>query len=431
MSLYGMMRTGSSGMTAQASRLSTVADNIANASTTGYKGASTEFSSLLLPSTGGNYNSGAVESEIRYSISEQGALQYTSSSTDLAINGDGFFVVQDASGRPFMTRAGSFQPNADGELVNAGGYKLLGYKYTDSAPAPVVNGFDGLVPVTVGTDSLVATVSTLGTFAANLDSSSPIIDNSTNETPGTVDNTTTTLTSANYTHKSSLKAYDTLGNEVLFDMYFTKTADETWEVAIYNNADKDVTSGGFPYANAPLKTDTFVFDPSTGGFDASSPTSIDLAAGDVQNMGAFTFDFTGSSQLNYDFSVQSASVDGNAPSEVDSVQISADGTVYAQYENGDLLPIYQIAMATVESPDKLNVISGNVYSQSVDSGVVILGFPGNSGFGSVVSGALENSNVDLAEELTTMIESQRTYTANSKVFQTGSDLMDVLVNLKR
>jgi flagellar hook protein FlgE len=88
-------------------------------------------------------------------------------------------------------------------------------------------------------------------------------------------------------------------------------------------------------------------------------------------------------------------------------------------------------MATVESPDKLNVISGNVYSQSVDSGVVILGFPGNSGFGDIVSGALENSNVDLAKELTTMIESQRTYTANSKVFQTGSDLMDVLVNLKR
>lgn len=161
MSLYGMMRTGSSGMTAQASRLSTVADNIANASTTGYKGASTEFSSLLLPSTGGNYNSGAVESEVRYSISEQGALQYTSSSTDLAVNGDGFFVVQDASGQPFMTRAGSFQPNADGELVNAGGYKLLGYPYTESEPAPVVNGFDGLKPVTVGTDSLVATPSTI------------------------------------------------------------------------------------------------------------------------------------------------------------------------------------------------------------------------------------------------------------------------------
>jgi flagellar hook protein FlgE len=428
MSLYGMMRTGSSGMNAQASRLSAVADNIANTSTTGYKAASTEFSSLLLPSSGGNYNSGAVEAQTRYSISEQGALQYTSSSTDLAINGDGFFVVQDANGQPYMTRAGAFTPNADGELVNAGGYKLLGYPYTTEDPTPVVNGFDGLTPVTVGTDSLVATVSTSGVFSANLDSNSDAV---TGLTPGTVDNSTDTLTVDDYTHKSSLKAYDTLGNEVLFDMYFTKTADETWEVAIYNHADADATSGSFPYAANALATDTLVFDATTGKLDAASPTNITLAAGDVTNMGAFTLDFSDMTQLNYDFSVQNASVDGNAPSEVDSVQISGDGIVYAKYENGDLLPIYRLAMATVESPDKLNVISGNVYSQSVDSGVVVLGFPGNSGFGEIVSGALENSNVDLAEELTNMIESQRTYTANSKVFQTGSDLMDVLVNLKR
>ena len=431
MSLYGMMRTGSSGMNAQASRLSTVADNIANASTTGYKAASTEFSSLLLPSTGGSYNSGAVESEVRYSISEQGALQYTSSSTDLAINGSGFFVVQDANGRPFMTRAGSFVPNADGELVNAGGYKLLGYPYTTTDPAPVVNGFDGLQPVTVGTDSLVANASTQAIFSANLDSGEDIL---TGDLPG--DNSAT----SEYTHKSSLKAYDTLGNEVLYDIYYAKTADDTWQATIYNAADRDATTGGFPYGSGALMDETLVFDPTTGKLDLSLMTDstdpdVDgvytLAAGSVPNMPELTIDFSEMTQLSYDFSVQDASVNGNAPSEVESVQISGDGIVYAQYQNGDLLPIYRIAMATVESPDKLNVISGNVYSQSVDSGVVVLGFPGNSGFGEIVSGALENSNVDLAEELTTMIESQRTYTANSKVFQTGSDLMDVLVNLKR
>lgn len=431
MSLYGMMRTGSSGMTAQASRLSTVADNIANASTTGYKSASTEFSSLLLPSTGGNYNSGAVESEVRYSISEQGALQYTSSSTDLAINGDGFFVVQDANGQPFMTRAGSFQPNADGELVNAGGYKLLGYPYTTDDPSPVVNGFDGLQPVTVGTDSLVANASTQAVFSANLDSGEDIL---------TGDLPSVNASTSEYTHKSSLKAYDTLGNEVLFDIYYSKTADNEWQATMYNAADRDATSGSFPYSSTAILDETMVFDPATGKFDLASMTdstdaTVDgvytLASGFVTNMPEMTIDFSSMTQLSYDFSVQDASVNGNAPSEVDSVQISGDGIVYAQYENGDLIPIYRIAMATVESPDKLNVISGNVYSQSVDSGVVILGFAGNSGFGDVVSGALENSNVDLAKELTTMIESQRTYTANSKVFQTGSDLMDVLVNLKR
>lgn len=433
MSLYGMMRTGSSGMNAQASRLSTVADNIANASTTGYKTASSEFTSLLLPSSGGNYNSGAVEAQTRYAISEQGALQYTSSSTDLAINGNGFFVVQDPSGQPYMTRAGAFQPNAAGELVNAGGYKLLGYPYTTSDPAPVVNGFDGLQPVTVGTKSLVATASTKGVFSANLNSSSPII---TGTTAGAND------PASEYTHKSSLKAYDTLGNEVLYDIYYTKTGDNEWEVSMFNAAERDPTSGSFPYVpGTVLMQETLAFDPATGKLDLAGGVTTDsdgtvdgvytLPAGSVTNMPEMTIDFSSMTQLSYNFSVQTASVNGNAPSEVKAVQISGDGTVYAQYENGDLLPIYRIAMATVESPDKLNVISGNVYSQSVDSGVVILGFPGNSGFGDIVSGALENSNVDLAKELTTMIESQRTYTANSKVFQTGSDLMDVLVNLKR
>jgi flagellar hook protein FlgE len=136
-------------------------------------------------------------------------------------------------------------------------------------------------------------------------------------------------------------------------------------------------------------------------------------------------------QYSYNFNVQSAGVNGNAPSLVDSVQVSSDGTVYAKYKNGNLDPLYRIALATVESPDKLTVVNGNAYQQGVDSGVITTGFAGNGNFGKVVSGALESSNVDIASELTSMIESQRSYTANSKVFQTGSSLMDVLVNLVR
>ena len=127
MSLYGMMRTGVSGMNAQANRLSTVADNIANAGTTGYKRSSTEFSSLIIPNVTGNYTSGGVTTSVRYATSQQGDLKYTTSTTDLAINGDGFFVVQDPSGKPFLTRAGSFVPDGDGRLVNAAGFYLMGY----------------------------------------------------------------------------------------------------------------------------------------------------------------------------------------------------------------------------------------------------------------------------------------------------------------
>ena len=414
MSLYGMMRTGSSGMNAQASRLSTVADNIANASTTGYKTASTEFSSLLLPSVSGNYNSGAVQTDIRYGISNQGALQYTSSTTDLAINGNGFFVVQDPSGVPYMTRAGSFVPNGSGELVNAGGYKLLGYPYTEDDPTPVVNGYAGLEPVKIASDGLVATASTLGTFIANLDASAEDLI------------TPWAAPGDDFTHKTSIKAFDTLGNEVIFDVYFSKTADNTWQMDVVDQESGTVLAGAI----------ALTFDPTTGKLDAGSLTAAEIplpatgATDTPPNMAAMTLDFTNLTQLNYDFTIN-AEVDGNAPSEVEKIQVAEDGIVYAQYKNGDLLPMYRLAMAQVQSPDELRVISGNVYAQSNDSGIVILGFPGANGMGSIVSGALENSTVDLAEELTRMIESQRTYTANSKVFQTGSDLMDVLVNLKR
>jgi flagellar hook protein FlgE len=119
MSLYGMMRTGGSGMNAQANRLGTVAENIANANTTGYKRASTEFSSLILPTSNGSYNSGGVETKVRYSISEQGPTSYTTSGTDLAINGGGFFIVSGANDSNVLTRAGAFTQNGDGDLVNS------------------------------------------------------------------------------------------------------------------------------------------------------------------------------------------------------------------------------------------------------------------------------------------------------------------------
>ena len=124
MSLYGTMRTGVSGMNAQANRLGTVADNIANSSTVGYKKSSTQFSSMILPSTAGQYNSGGVETDVRYSISSQGTFSYTTSSTDLAINGDGFFQVLMPDGTTAYTRDGSFQSDQSGQLVTASGFPL-------------------------------------------------------------------------------------------------------------------------------------------------------------------------------------------------------------------------------------------------------------------------------------------------------------------
>lgn len=127
MSIFGSMKTAVSGMSAQANRLSTVSDNIANANTVGYKAVSTSFSSLVLPSSSGNYNSGGVQTSVRQAISQQGDISYTTSDYDLAISGDGFFIVQSADGTPVLTRAGDFSVDSDGNLVNGAGFTLMGY----------------------------------------------------------------------------------------------------------------------------------------------------------------------------------------------------------------------------------------------------------------------------------------------------------------
>ncbi|MXN50083.1 flagellar hook-basal body complex protein [Shinella sp. AETb1-6] len=526
MSLYGTMRTGVSGMNAQANRLSTVADNIANANTTGYKKASTQFSSLILPTTGGAYNSGGVTTDVRYSISAQGTFTYTTSATDLAINGQGFFIVRGTDGMEYMTRAGAFTAMDDGTLRNSAGFTLMGYEYSSTEdPTIVINGFAGLSEINLAQQALSATGSTSGVLDANLPANAEI----------------------GYSKSTSLTAFDSLGNTRLLDFTYTKIADNTWSVDVYyagvplsgvpvvpsstavvsgnldasapvgttysapstfydqNGAlqvldcDYVMTTDGWEftvsYAGDVLFSDQLHADefdaagdyldpedivlpqmdlgggvlfgpitisqvgltslpaPSTisqtfngspampGGielqFDASgklvTPASLSLLGltdnGAVLN--PLDIDISGSTQLAADFGVSNGRIDGNGASKVVGYEISDEGVIFLKYDNGELSAKYRIAMASVQSPDKLNTLPGNIYTQSNASGVVVMGYAGNGGFGAILSGALEDSNVDIAEELTSMIEAQRNYTANSKVFQTGSELMEVLVNLKR
>ncbi|QKD02100.1 flagellar hook protein FlgE [Mesorhizobium loti] len=419
MSLYGMMRTGVSGMNAQANRLSTTADNIANSDTTGYKRSSAEFSTLIMPSTGGAYNSGGVTTTIRQAVSDPGVLQYTTSVSDLAVSGDGFFVVQDPSGTPFLTRAGAFVPDAQGRLVNAAGFQLMAYSYANGTPAATVNGFEGLEPVVISDQGLTATPSTTGSYSGNLPAGA---------TPVAAGNLpSANAATAQYTSKSSMVAYDNLGNKKLLDVYFTNTGAGTWEVAVFDQS-KATPGTGFPYAaGGALGSANLTFDTTTGKL-TGTPTGISFT---VPGGASLNLDLSKLTQLGTGFTVSDAQVNGNAPSTIDKIQISKDGTIYAQFKDGTSKALYKIPLADVQSPDQLKALPGNVYAQGTDSGAVRVGFANEGKAGSIISGALENSNVDIAEELTDMIAAQRSYTANSKVFQTGSDLMDVLVNLKR
>ncbi len=412
MSLYGIMRTGVSGMSAQSNKLSTVSDNIANVNTTGYKRASTEFSSLILKSGSGNYDSGAVETDVRYAISDAGNTQFTTSTTDLAVQGNGFFVVSDATNtQQFLTRAGSFVPDSQGNLVNAAGYYLLGQpgKVTNFSQ----NSLSGMQIVNIANVSQVPVPSTLATVTGNLDPSAAIVPPA-SLPPGPT----------SYSSKSSIVAYDNIGNPKTLDVYMAKTGSvagtDTWQIQVYDSAAGTPLAGGLG---------TFTFDTTAAGKGALTGATTSLTV-TVPGGSPLTIDMSAMTQVASSFDYK-ADVNGGAPSGIEKVDVDTSGYVTAVLKNGQTTTLATIMLANVESPDNLTPEAGNVYSTNLNSGNAHAANAGSGGLGTIQSGALEDSNVDLADELTSMIEAQRGFTANSKSFQTGADLLDVVVNLKR
>ncbi|MEM7694948.1 MAG: flagellar hook protein FlgE [Pseudomonadota bacterium] len=440
MSLYNVLRTSVSGMEAQSYKLATVAENIANANTVGYKRADTQFSSLVLESGPQNYNSGAVTPNVRYNVSNQGALSYTLSQTDLAIQGNGFFIVQDANGGDFLTRAGSFVVDGQtGNLVNAAGFALLGFPSTAGENVVItLNDTTGLEKISTDQMNMRATASTSGIYRANVDADAPDIP-----VPRAADNDP----ASQFSVKTSVVSFDDLGREITLDVYWSKIGSEDWEVAIYNQADQD-PAGGFPYTTGPISHATIQFDPTTGSVNqfstvvpaAGGPTAVDPADPSMQaiiniaipgNSNNVTLDVTNMTQLATEFEPLQVAINGNAPSTITDVVIDTQGRVFAIYEDGTEVEFYRVPIANVPSADQLRPLPGNIYGITNESGDLRVALPNDAGNGALVVGALEQSNVELATELTDMIISQRSYSANSRTFQTGDQLLEILVNLGR
>ncbi len=422
MGLYGVMTTSVSGMSVQSDRMGTVADNIANINTAGYKASSTEFSTLIAEGSVAQYVPGSVSSIARRAISQQGDFTYTKSPTDLGVSGNGFFMVQSDAGTPFLTRAGNFVPNPNGDLVNAAGFKLLGYNLLDGSSTSVVNSAAGLQVVNTSSLGMKATPSTSGKFGVNLPADATVT--------AAADLPSANAATASYAGKTSIVTYDNLGHQVTLDVYSAKTSANTWEVTVYNAAGS--TNGGFPYAaGAQLSTKTVTFDPANGNLASGGPAM----SFNIPNGASFSLDISKMTQLAANYAPQTGAnapgANGSPPTAVDRLEVSNEGIVTAVYADGSRVDAFKIPLATVASPDNLTAISGNVYATNKESGDLQLGTANESGRGKIISGALESSTVDLASELTSMVQAQRNYTANSKVFQTGTELLDVLVNLVR
>ncbi|AHA27757.1 flagellar hook protein FlgE [Candidatus Liberibacter americanus] len=423
MGILGTMKTAMSGMDAQSNRVSAVSDNIANVNTIGYKRTAISFSSLVFPQAGGVHVSGGVEAIEKDMISEQGSLIHTGSNTDMAIQGNGFFVVKDMLNNPYLTRSGDFHVNNDGYLQNTAGYVLQGYPIDKSASALVLNGFQGLEKVNVQNFELHPTPTTEGFISANLDRDAKLISSSAN--------TPKSNKEAEYTNKNSFVAYDNLGSQVIYDLYYTKTGPELWEVSVFRQDQS--TDNGFPYKGnkSLLSTVNLSFDPITGRLKSSSPKEISFDDNTSGVNHPIKIDISKMTQMAGGFIPQKTEMNGHSTGKIKDFSVSKDGIVDVIYEGNVRVPVCRLAIATVPSVDKLRPCDGNAYLPTRDSGNVSIGFPGDNNRGEIFSGALETSNIDLANELTELIESQRNYAANSKVFQTSSDFMDILIGLKR
>ena len=240
---------------------------------------------------------------------------------------------------------------------------------------------------------------------------------------------TANLPSANaagstFTDETSLVAYDNLGGAHTINLYFSNTGSNSWEVDAFD-ASQAASGGGFPYSSGPLATGTLAFNPANGTLSSGSSLSIPVPGGQTM-----TLDLGKLTQLAASFNVSAATANGNAPANLQGVSISSNGTLSFDYSNGASVAAYNVPLANVASPDFLTSINGDAFQSSANSGPVYLGTAAVGSFGSIQSSSLENSTVDLATELTDMIQAQSAYEANSKVFQTGATILDVLNGLK-
>jgi flagellar hook protein FlgE len=405
-----------SGMQANSNWLSTISQNVANANTTGYKNQETDFSTMVDQVSNVASDGGGVTTSTRSLNALQGNIVSSQTSTNLAVQGGGYFVVSDSGGDIYLTRNGSFSPDASGNLVNSAGYYLMAENVLGGASSITpANSLSSLVKVNVVNAGQNAIPTTAGSITANLPSSAANID------PTALPS----LNSANSksTASTSLVVYDNLGAAHTINLYFAKTGTGSWEVDAYDSADA-AAGGGFPYSSGPLATGTLAFN-GTGSLTSGSPLSFTVPGGQTMSI-----DLSNLTQLASSFNVSAATANGNAPASLSGVSIATDGTLSFNYTNGTSTAAYEIPLANVASPDNLSSVNGNAFLANSESGQIYLESVGSTSSAVIVSSSLESSTVDLATELTQMIEAQSAYEANSKVFQTGANILDVLNNLK-
>lgn len=420
MSIGSALQAGVSGLKALSTRLATISDNIANSSTIGYKRYDTQFSSLVINSGAkGAFSAGGASTIVRTDISRNGGIVGSDVVTDLAIGGNGFFAVSSAAaGGDFaLTRAGSFRPDETGALRNASGFYLQGFALNPDGSyangAPNLTTFDSLETVNIGAINGTAQATSIMSFIGNVpqDSAGPF--------------------------ETGIQYYDEFGASQNLTLNWVNTGPNTWDLEIYDgpvagpplgtlsNIDFNAGVPGAPnYGGSATAGGVGALNAAAGTFD------VTLASGQVitVNIGAQDT-FSGVTQFAGDYNPETIA-NGSGLGELEAIDISEQGIMIAVFSTGERRPIYEIPLADVVNPDGLTPGDGNVFSLSASSGALRLAGAGN-GVGEVNAGALEGANVDIATELTSLIETQRAYSSNATVVRTADEMLEEVTRIKR
>ena len=432
MTVLSSMNSGVSGLKAESDALGVTGDNIANVNTSGFKAQRAVFEDVLGHSILAGTSSGLPGSGVRIGdvqqMFTQGTLSNTGVSTDVALNGDGFFVVKgtvDGVSSDFYTRAGEFAIDKDGKLTNTGGLKVQGYQANGDGTFAA-----SLSDVTAPTAALPARATTAINVTANIDSSAPVITAAWDpQDPANTANFSTTMS-----------IYDSLGNAHTADVYFRKTADNAWDYhVLVPGADLNPPVVG----NSEIGSGALTFT-TDGALNAETVTTAVSASfgGGATAAQAITVDFgtsiadggtglDGTTQFAGPSNVSSQKQDGYASGDFSGVSVDGQGVVTGLYTNGQKIAMSQLGIAKFRSNDGLGRAGQNLWIATRESGTAAMGTAGSGGRGATTGGALESSNVDLASEFVSMIQHQRSFSANSKTITTADEMLQELISLKR
>lgn len=410
------------GINAAQTSIDTIGNNIANMNTEGFKGSTMEFADLIgtsLEGTSGNTltpGQGVVASNLSQLFTE-GTISQTGNPLDLAINGQGFFQMQTDQGIEY-TRAGSFQVDTNGFLVDPSGNKLMGYNTAGSGAA-----LGAIGNLQISRSTLPATA----TSSLGLNVSLPTTDSAISS--GTAFNPSSAST---YDESTATTVYDSVGTGYTLTSYFTRVSGsgtpDKWQVdwQLTTSTGTAIASGTGPkltFSNAGALTGatsgagTTVSVPTAKLPDGASPLSV-------------VYNFTGTTLSSQAFGVNSIANNGNSAGTFTGVQINATGAIIGQYSNGQTKQFGVIALANFENPQGLTPMTGTFWQSTLASGPALLGAPNSQGLGTLQSGALEGSNVDLSTQLVSLIVAQQAFQANAQAISYEQQNIQHLLNIQ-